>query len=329
MARSQQTIYSSLLNSYVVACANIGITINPARLGTAAQWAAWAASGTAFASQYNLQGLFMWLVAGVCTGFEQILDLFTADAEATALAAPPQTSPWWQSVMFLFQFNATTPQVLQYNTSTQVWFYPGGVNPNYQVVFNCTVVPGAFGTTSIKIGANNAGVPGDMDTYAGAGALAAAKTYVNLLSVPGITMNVISGNPDKIYIKAIVTYNGQYAALIPIANGTVVKAIQNFLASIPANGIAGTNSSVGLLKLTDLIAAARAVPGVTDFELIDVNGRPDMTTFVPGVYNLVSGNDWLQNEYNSGLQGVGFMATENFSGYDINDPIHGLQYVAQ
>jgi len=310
MARNQQTVYNSLVANYIASCTTAGV--NP--LPDPTKW-----------SQYNIQALFFWTVAGGIVLFEQILDVFTSDVEAQVAQTAPQTYTWWQAMMFLFQFNTATPQLLEFNTTTLAPGY-ASVIPADQVITNCTIVPGAFGTLHIKVAANNNGVPGDLNTYAGAGALAAAQTYANLLSVPGITVNVTSGNPDNIYIGGTVTYNGQYAALIPVSNGTVVQAIQAFLAAIPATGVAGGLSQVGLLKLTDLIAAVRAVPGVIDFELNNVNARLDGTAFVPGSYNLVSANTWASNEYNSGLIGVGFMITENTASYTINN---SLVYVAE
>jgi len=58
------------------------------------------------------------------------------------------------------------------------------------------------------------------------------------------------------------------------------------------------------MKLTGLIVAVRAVPGVNDFELNNVNLRTDATAFPPLVANMVAYNGWRIPEWNSGLQGA-------------------------
>ena len=297
MSRSQQSIFNASVTSYVAAAAAAGITIDPTR------W-----------SQFNIQRLILWTVAGAIAIFEQIFDNYVTVVDGVVAVNYPQTPVWIQNfVLNVFQYNSTTPQLIQLNPNT---LYPsyGTINSAYRIVTQCVVVPGSFGTTTVKVAKSG-------PVALAAGELSALQSTLNIIGVPGISWNAVSSNADNIFIGGTVTYSGQYSGLIPVANGTVVQAIQSYLSSIPTSGVATANSTVGLMKLTDLIAAVRAVPGVIDFELNNVNARIGGAPYVPGANNLVSGNNWLQNEYNSGLSGAGYMITESSVGSTINDSI--------
>jgi hypothetical protein len=297
MARSVATIYNTAVTQYVANAAAAGITINPA---------AW--------SMYNYQSLIFWTMAFCQSLLEQIQDSFTTDVQGIVAIASPQTALWIQNfVLNVFQYNSATPQIIQFNTISFAPYY-SAVNTSYRIVTQCVVVPGTFGTTTVQAAKTVGGA------YV---ALASAELYalqstLNAVTVPGITINAVSKNADEIFIDGTVTYNGQYAGVIAVTNGTVVQAIQAYLSSIPASGVAGVGSVVGVMKLTDLIAAVRAVPGVIDFELNNVNARAATTPFVTGSYNMVSSGRWLMNEWQSGSLGAGYMVTETTTGYDIN-----------
>lgn len=286
MARTVSTIYNSIVANYVANAAAVGITINPA---------AW--------SMYNLQRLMLYTAAAASAIFEQIMDVFVADIEAVVAVASPQTAPWIQNLCLnVFQFDATTPQIpaLDNVGSTYAPYYPV-VDVTKRILTQCVVVPGMFGTTRVKVAGAGGAISG--------GALSALQSFLNITTVPGINVNASSGDADRIYLNGTVTYTGTYSAVI---QANVVAAIQAFFASIPTSGVVtGVNSPAGLMRLTDLIAAVRAVPGVIDFELTNINARPNGTSFVPGSYNLVSASDWINTQWQSGLNGSGYMIVED------------------
>lgn len=284
-ARLQQTIYDQMVAAYVASAAAAGITIDPTK------W-----------SMYNLQRLLLWTVAGAMAIFEQIFFDYTADVEAIVTAASPQTAPWIQNeVLNVFQYDAATPQIPQLDTTDGTFapFYnPEDVTK--RIITQCVVVPGVFGTTSVKA-AKATGVLSGPE-------LSSLQSFLNIMTVPGINVNASSGNADKIYTEGILTYTGGYSATIQVS---VPAAITAFLAAIPTSGVVTTvNSPAGLMRLTDLIAAIRAVPGVVDFEPVNINARPDGTP-LSGPYNLVNGNDWINPQWQSGLSGAGYMALDS------------------
>lgn len=285
MARTQGAIYAAIVSNYVTVAGNVGIVLNPAAFGTANQWAT--AVNAPFASMYNLQGLIMWIIAGGAAITEQLWDAFTALIQSLIAIASPQTFAWFQAQMLKFQFDATTPQIIQFDTTNFAPSYPI-VNANFQVIKYCSVVPGIFGTTLIKVAAQVGGFPADLNTTF-PGALAAAQSYALLLGVPGIQYNVQSGNSDKIYIQATIYYQGGYSSVIPGAGGTVIAAIQNYLATIPFNGV---------VLLSNLEAAIKAVPGVNDYVPNNVQARADGTSYGSGT-NLVVANATVARLFNT------------------------------
>jgi hypothetical protein len=300
MARTATQIYNQNVNNLVSSALANGITITPAK------W-----------SQYNIMALMLWVCASAIAIFEQIFDTYTANLEIIASGAPPCTALWIQNFCLnTFQYNAGTPQVLQWDENPQsptyqTAIYPAGAVANYKIITQCVVVPGVAGSTVVKVAQSG---PSALTSLQ----LSALQSALLFNVVPGINITAQSANADKIFIGGIVTFSGMYSAVIQTA---VTSAISAFLASIPTTGIISTNSTVGLMKLTDLIEAVKAVTGVIDFELINVNARPDGISFVPGSYNLVNGANWINNQWASGLLGAGYMTTETTAGYDINSSL--------
>ena len=311
MARTVQVIQNSITAIYIAAMAAIGITIDPTK------W-----------SRRNKQQLFINTFSIATAAFEQINDAYVAEIENNIASAYPQTPPWIQNlVLNIFQYNSTTPQVIQLSETT---FAPYYVSPNtaYLLCTQCVVVPGTFGNTIVQAAKT---VNGSYVALA-TNELSALQSTLNTVTLPGMKIVAKSLNADQIFIGGTVTYNGQYANIISGATGTVALAIQAYLSSIPASGVVGVGSVVGLMKLSDLIAAVRAVPGVIDFELTGVNARLATATFTPGSYNMVNQPAvpgpvvWALSEYNSGSQGAGYMVTETTTGYDIGS---SLNFIAQ
>lgn len=287
MARTIQQIFSQTVTQYVAAAVAAGITtIIPS------QW-----------SDYDLQQLILNSCATAIAIFENILDVFTAEVEAIVASASPQTPLWLQNQMFLFQYNATDPQIIQFDgTGDNPTFAPfyTTVNDAYKIITSCSVVHGGLGTTTIKT-AKGGTTPIPLTTPE----LDAAQSYANTLTVPGVIYNVISLDSDKLYAAMTVKYIGQYSAII---QATVVAAIEAYLLGIPFNGN---------VSMDALIQAVLAVPGVTECILNNVSARPDAVAFGSGT-PLVTGNAWIQNSYPTAS---GYITGENTPGSELTDTI--------
>ena len=291
MARQINVIQQSIIDNLVARAAAVGITIDPA------QW-----------SDYDYRQLLTYVAAQADATLEQNFDAHVTDIEALVAVAVPQTPPWLQAQMLLFQFSLTDPQVLQFNTTTFAPGYPT-VDANLRVIKYCSVVPGIYGTTLIKVAAESAGAPADLDTTY-PGALAAAQSYVNLLAVPGLIYNVVSGEADKLFVEATVYYQGGYSAII---QANVEAAITAYLAGIPFNGV---------VLLSNLEGAIKAVEGVNDVVFTEVRARADATIFASGTA-LVLASTTIQRLYGTS---AGYIIPETDSGHTLADSI---TYIAE
>lgn len=294
-ARTQSQIYSILVNNYVALAAAAGITLNPVSFGTAAQWA-----NPPFMSMYNLQGLFMWIVAGGAAITEQLWDAFTVDIEALVAIASPQTAAWIQNKMFLFQYDATNPQVIQFDPVNFAPYYET-VDATKRIITNCSVNLVAYGVVSIKL-AKGGSTPVPLTSPE----LDAANSYAKTLAVPGVIYNATSTDSDKLFCGITVVYTGMYSAVI---QSTVEAAINAYFRDIPFDGV---------LLLNGLIEAVLSVPGAVRCVLNNINLRADTTPFVPGVNNMVTGNDWVVDA--RGLAS-GYVVPETTAGYTLSDSI--------
>ena len=263
MARTTQTIYNEMIANFVARVqAVMGVTLVPS------EW-----------SKTDLRGLIFYIVATSMAFCEQLYDLFVTQNNAAIDAAPPQTDAWFKKKMLAFQYDATTPQVLTVDTSAITYTYPT-VDAAKQIIKYCSVVPGAYGITVIKVAKDNAGVPDPL----GASELSAAQSYVNVISAPGLYYVVQSKAADKLYMALDVYYTGQYSSVIQT---NVSTAISTYLTNIPFNGY---------VTLSDLEVAIKQVIGVQDVVFIDVQARRDADSVFSGT-PLVSASAVVQRQW--------------------------------
>lgn len=90
-------------------------------------------------------------------------------------------------------------------------------------------------------------------------ALAAAQAYMNVIGFTGINYQLISLANDWLTIAAKVQFDGQYT--FTVVQTEVQNAISNYLSTLPFNGV---------IILSDLIVAMKAVAGVIDVEFLTV-----------------------------------------------------------
>ena len=261
MARSIDTIQQQEIDFLVAAAASAGLTpaIDPT------QWA-----------DEDYRQLLTFAMASGMAISEQLWDAYMTDVEAIVVAAPPQTGAWFQKKMFEFQYNASDPQVLVLDATTTTYAYPT-IIPTDKVIKFCAVTAGSLGTTLIKIA--------DASTSAmSAPIIAAAQSYANVIAAPGLYYTVISLDADRFYVQADINYRGEYSAVI---SANVITAITNYLAGIPFNGI---------VDLTDLTVAIRAVAGVISVVFNNIQARANTTAYGSGT-NLVFGNTVIANDW--------------------------------
>lgn len=227
-------------------------------------------------SQTAIYTLWKFITSAIINYVEQLWDLYKVDLETIVASAPVGSSKWLQKKVLDFQYDSVTPQVLEVDSNFAV-NYPV-VDASLRIVTRCAVVTSPVKEVIIKVAKDNPPVPlttPEKNSLIG---------YVSDLSFAGIRYTVNSYDSDKIYIKANIYYNGQYALTISDA---VILAINNYLANIPFNG------SVSILGLTDAI---QNVVGVTDLLLVDVAIRADATPFASKTY-LINNNTNIITTY--------------------------------
>ena len=249
MARSVDTINTQIIAQLVANMATIGVTIDPN---------IW--------SKRNMLRQLCYSFATVCAYLEQLMDILKASIETTASQSAAASSLWVQAKMFLFQYSATNPQILQLiNIVPQ---YPV-IDPTLRIITACSVTSTNPNDVTIKVAKGNPFVALDPSTE-----LAAAQGYINQLGTAGINYNVVSLNSDKLYVNADIWYQGQYSTVI---SANVIAALDNFLQNLSQTNFDGS------LKMTDLENVIRTVPGVNDVVLKNVRGRADVDLFAAGI----------------------------------------------
>ncbi len=196
-------------------------------------------------SKANIFILITYIVATAISLFEQIMYLFQIEIESIVATAAAGTPKWLKAQVLLFQYDATTAQVVQYDTTTNTISYPI-VDPTKRIIAQCSVVTLSNHLVLIKVNTSGAGVLSSPQ-------LTAFNSYLNQITFAGIQYNVISALPDYLMVGVQVYYNGQYSSTIQT---DVPNAINTYLSNLPYDG------TIDLTALTDAIQTANGVNDV-------------------------------------------------------------------
>ena len=255
--------------------------------------------GLTSTSKRAIWNLWTFVVAACIAIFEQLLDSFLTEVETQVAQSAGASVLWLQAKMFQFQYDATTPQIIQLiNTVPQ---YPV-VDANKRIITACSVTSSLSNQVSIKVAKSNPFVA------LATAELTAAQSYINTIGAAGITYNVISLNADKLYVQAQIYYQGQYSTVI---QQNVIDAINSFLQNL---SIVNFNGS---MKISDLEIAIRSVAGVNDVVLNNVRGRDDASSFSNGI-DLVLNNTVISRQWNTI---AGYIVQETTTGKTFADSL--------
>lgn len=285
MARSISQIFNASVARFVAYMAGIGITVDPT------QW-----------SRQNQVSAYLYTGSETAAIQEQINDDQLLKLENQMLKMPTGNAAMIQaSILNYFQYDATTPQIIQLDTTTGAYYYPT-IDATKRIVTQCRVISGMYNQVLIKcaktVGGSLTALTSDEQT--------ALQSYIVVTGTAGIAYVVSSTNSDKLMVGATVTYNGLYSAVI---KGNLTNAIINYLNSLPFTG---------LFRLSDLMVVMRNVTGVIDVQFNNINTRADGTPFVAGSYNMVQANTELAAYWQTQS---GYIVPETTSGYTLNDTL--------
>jgi len=264
MARTVAAVQTQIETELVAAFAAVNVTIDPTK------W-----------SKRNMMRLFCYIFA-VCTAYlEQLMDTLKTSLEETASQSAAASPLWIQAQMFLFQYSATDPQVIQLiNTVPQ---YPV-VDSTLRIITACSVTSTTPNEVTIKVAKSD-----PFQALTALTELAAAQGYINYLGTTGINYTVVSLDADRIYVDANIYYQGQYSSVI---QANVIAAIDAFLQNLSITNFDGS------LKMTDLENIIRNVQGVNDVVLVNVRGRAAADPFSNGI-DLILNQKVVQRLWNT------------------------------
>lgn len=260
-------------------------------------------------SQVAIWRLILWIVAVGQNLFEQLCDLFQTNMEVLISGAPTLTAQWIVQACKYFQYNISNPQVPLITVTNTYPFvsivYPV-VNSLYNVVAQASVTSNTNGQLLIKVaGAGPApldGAPGISGPQC-----MALQTYLNTVLPPNYRYNLINNNADQILIDAQIFFNAAYSGVI-VAN--VQAAINNYLASIPFNGV---------FTVSALEEAILAVAGVNDILFANIYWRRATDPVPPASENMLISNQLLISRNYQTY--AGYVISEQTSGYTLANTI--------
>lgn len=253
-------------------------------------------------SQVSLYNLFSYIIS-VSQNTEEVLnDAFVQQVENVVNVLAPATAPWIQEQAFLFQYSATTPQIIQFSTQSFTPFYPV-VTPTYQIITNCSVSINTAGYINVKVaqGATaGTGIPVPLSTNQ----LTAFQYYMNQIKPAGVTYFCTSQQGDRLFSQFTITYNFAYAGTIRAA---LLAAYNGYLQSV---------SYGGSIEVVDIVLILRAVTGVINVVCTNMTARTYATPFGSGA-TLVSSSAWITSTYTT------------ISGYIVGEDTAGNSFLDQ
>lgn len=197
--------------------------------------------------------------------FEKLLDAFKIEINTEITDNKVSTLSWWQNEILKFQYDPTTPQVVQEIDFIAQYLV---VDPTLQIITRCAVRNVARDghlVVSVKV----AQTVDDQLAPLNDTQLAALVDYTLVKRPAGISMEVISLYPDRLKLVADIYYLGQYDK--DLVKAAVIQAINNYFAYLSSDEFDGL---VRILKLEDFI---EAVPGVNDIVIHLAQGRDEAT----------------------------------------------------
>lgn len=245
--------------------------------------------------------LWTRIMATAIAVFEQLQDVFKSELETLAASAIPGNAAWIQSMIFLFQYDADTPQIIQLiNLIPQ---YPT-IDPTKRIVTRCSVKTDIANNVKIKV------AKGTTPIALATAEVTALQSYINTVGTAGINYVVSSANADNLYVNADIYFQGQYSSVIQT---NVITTVSNYLASINFDGI---------VRLSDLESAIKSVVGINDVVFKNVRARKDSDDFSVG-NDLVLNNLVIARLWNTI---AGYVIPETTTGYTLAD---SLNFIAE
>ena len=215
--------------------------------------------------------LWIWVVATCAYALDVVFDLALIAFEELSKSSRFGTLPWYINKAYEFQYGNSL--VFQNNE-----FQYATVTPANQIIKRAAAQENG-NIVNIKIAKLVANVPAKLNPTE----KTAADTYFNTIKPAGITLNIISDDPDELRLYIKVNYDAlvlDNLGQLLTASGTfpVEDTINNFLQSVIFDGT---------LELCNLIDQVQATIGVKSAYILAASARygaNPYTTFTERYY---------------------------------------------
>lgn len=264
-----------------------------------------ALSGLTSTSQTAIYKLWKYIFGQAANILEQLWDSKRSDLASVMDAGAPCSITWVRTKVFEFQYDATTPQVMELDSNLVPRY--AVVDETKRIITRCCV-SGASGVTTVTVAKND---PPEKLT---APELAALQGYfANTgdgtnqavgIGYAGQSIACYTDDPDLLFLEATITYLGSYASTIEDA---CILAIEEYISELGQNPV---------IKINTLINHLQEVPGFVDIHIANMSARADGGAF-PGT-NMVVAGDWVALSYTAA---AGYMIGETTAGETFTDKI--------
>jgi len=213
-------------------------------------------SGLTSTSQVSYWNLWSFITAVAISLLEQIMVIFFSEITTIEGQSHGGTATWIQNEVLQFQY----PDVVQVNSDFSIGY--ATFNSALQIISNCAVTTTGNGQVVIKAITSGGALTADEKT--------ALNSYLQTILSPSQIYSVISQAADNMVVQGTVFYNGQYAAAI---QSNVIAALQAYITKFSTSPYNG-GSFNGVVKLSDIENVILSVPGIVDWQPLNVNVTP-------------------------------------------------------
>lgn len=262
-----------------------------------------ALDGLTSTSQVSIFGNIFYVQAVEISILQQLIDVFISQIETIIDEQAVGSSLWLRAKTLGFQYGDS----VELDTTNFSIAYPTE-DLAKQIITRCSVKEKGNRVVDIKVAKSDPPVPlitAEQD---------ALGDYLNVIKPAGTQINILSVNPDRLYVVGTVYFSGQFSADIQTNVEAALTAYMTNLSS--------ATSFDGTAKVIDIINAIKGVEGVTDVNLSELGGRAQTTVFASRdiFYRLSTGVNL--REYPTY---AGYIIEEDDSGHTFADT---LTYVA-
>lgn len=250
-------------------------------------------------SQVAIFGNIYYVTAVEISVLEQLIDDYIAQIETIINNQAIGSTPWLRAKILEFQY----PDSVQLDLNNFEISYPV-INPVLQIITRCSV--DTIGNLIVLVKVAKSDPPEALVSDE----IAALNNYINIIQPDGTQINVISLDPDRLFIDATVIASGQFSGSIPT---NIPNALNAFMANL-----SDEENFDGLIRVSSLVDAIKAVPGVIDFKINELSVRASTVVFASRtiIYNLASGINLLAQPTTSG-----YLVAEDTSGQTFSDKV--------